>query len=235
MSDATAKALDEFRGTLCTPNRLLAQIVSRIHCGAFDEEFRLLANAEVTNSAFISFPWADLFKPTLTPGEKVAGFSFPSLRKECIAWFESTTSRPSGVNTPSAIGDEDVAITTTISQGSDLEVEQKRNSVVAKLGELLRKKTTITAIPSGSLDSPPLLTKLLADAKLFSESENDTVPSSTSAVGEKTPGAKMTSTTSDVKEGTLYLASADLFLGHWLTHTPGERFLIVLFPVTKIT
>ena len=151
--------------------------------------------------------------------EKVGEFSLPSLRKECLAWLASTpSSQPSGVNNPSAIGDADRAFTTAILQGDDSEAgpEQKRESAIAKLDELLRQKLAISFIPTGEY-TPVALMGALATLR---ESCAQNMVTSTSAVGEKT-------------KGTLYLCSAELFHVHAYNHNPGERFFIVLLGVNK--
>ena len=62
LSNATAKRFDEFSKTLSTSGKFLASLIAKTHCGVFDDEFRLIANAEYTNPAF-SFPWSQLFSP----------------------------------------------------------------------------------------------------------------------------------------------------------------------------
>ena len=173
----------------------------------------MLANSEATNAAF-SDPWPDLFSKTGSPGDKVGGFSLPLLRKECLAWFESTLSRPSGVNNQSAIGDEDHAFATAILQGDDFEVEQKRNSVIAKLDELLRKKTAISFIPNSQYTGLAFTRALAGVRQSCAEilKKNNKVMTSTS------------------KEGTLFLCSAELFLGHGQIHHPGQSALKLLAP-----
>ena len=63
---ATMKQFGVFSDTLSSSGQLLATLLWKTHGCSFDEEFRLIANAELTNSTF-AFPWGNLFSPSTSP------------------------------------------------------------------------------------------------------------------------------------------------------------------------
>ena len=62
LSYATMKQFGVFSGTLSSSGQLLATLLWKTHGCHFDEEFRMIANAEMSNAQF-SFPWGSSSVP----------------------------------------------------------------------------------------------------------------------------------------------------------------------------
>ena len=55
-----------FSETLSSSGQFLATILWKTHGGSFDDEFRIIANAELANASY-TFPWGNLFSHSTSP------------------------------------------------------------------------------------------------------------------------------------------------------------------------
>ena len=126
----------------------------------------------------------------------------PLLRKACLVWIESMGRASSQVLKPA--------------------VELGRESVIANLDVLLRQKLAI--IPATQRITEYTACGLMAAVEDVRKSCAQSM-TSTSAVGEKNPVAAVRDNAK--QHGTLYLCSAELFLGH-IVHAAGAFLLSYL-------
>ena len=164
LSFATMKQFGEFSDTLSQSGQLLASLLWKTHGCGFDEEFRTIATAELSNVQF-SFSWGLLFSPKAVPSKsaaqppqhKVGGLYLPLLRDACGAWVESTLSQPSGVGVDkSAIGDEDKAFSTACNT-NDSSFADKRRQTVTALEELFHTKVMLTSFSGNRFDQVTMM------------------------------------------------------------------------------
>ena len=170
---ATMKAFEAFSETLSSSCQLLAKLLWQTHGCSFDEEFRLIANAELAACSFV-FPWANLFSPsasaTKNPKQttnktkeaqsKIGGLSLPLLRDACTAWIDSTLSQPSVLgDTKSAVGDADEAYSMA-AKINDEAFGTKRSETIDRLDELFDTKVALTCVPPGTISTHSVLNVL---------------------------------------------------------------------------
>jgi hypothetical protein len=164
---ATMKAFGVFSNTLSSSGQLLATILWKTHGCQFDEEFRLIANAEVSSVQF-TFPWAELLsivtaasknksKELEKPQHKVGGIFLPLLRESCGTWIESTLSQPSDLGgDKSAVGDEDQAFDTATKNNDDA-FAGKRKLTIDALEELFQTKVRISSFPGSPITKDTII------------------------------------------------------------------------------
>ena len=167
LSYATMKRFGVFSDTLSPSGQLLATLLWKTHGCGFDEEFRMIANAEVSNVQF-TFPWGQLISPVIAasknkskelekPQHKVGGLFLPLLREACGAWIESTLSQPSDLGgDKSAVGDEDQAFDTATKNNDDA-FAGKRKLTIDALGELFQTKVMISSFPDGPITKDTII------------------------------------------------------------------------------
>ena len=151
--NATMKEYDAFLKTLSSSGQLLVTILWKTHGGSFDDEFYMIAYAELANASY-AFPWGNLFNPSSSPtknnkpkdpAQQIGGLSLPLLRETCGAWIDSTHSQPSALGDKKAVGAEDEAFSTA-TKTNDLAFAEQRAETVAQLQELFDSKVTLTAV-----------------------------------------------------------------------------------------
>ena len=205
------KRFGVFSDTLSPSGQLLATLLWKTHGCGFDEEFRMIANAEVSNVQF-SFAWGDLFSPVASPPKngkvketvhKVGGLCLPLLRDACGAWIESTLSQPSVLGEEkSAIGDEDHAFSKACQNNEGTFAVRRQETIVA-LEELFLTKVMLTCVPNGPLTSHIIMQVLQQCRKDGPPvASTSAVVASTSAVGDGNTGVKAkVASTSAVGDG----------------------------------
>ena len=222
LSFATMKLFGEFSDTLSQSGQLLASLLWKTHGCGFDEEFRTIATAELSNVQY-SFSWGPLFSPKAVPSKSAAqpqqhkcgGLYIPLLLEACGAWVESTQ-RGVGVS-HSAIGDEDKAFSTACNTNDSI-VRDKRAQTVTALEELFHTKVMLTCFSVNHFNQITIMRVLQqcredgpaireeANAKVakgkHDKSEGKGKEASTSAVGDgKSPAKAKVASTSAVGDG----------------------------------
>ena len=87
LTNATAKAFEEFLKQLTPTGKCFAELLAKLHCGELDSEFLAMADAEARSGAF-TFAFPDLFKGTASD-EHVGGLFLTILHTACLKWMES--------------------------------------------------------------------------------------------------------------------------------------------------
>ena len=151
VGNAAAKGFDEFRQGLTATGKVCADLLAKIHTGAFSEEFLEIASAHLRFSGF-NFSWAELF--TGSTESTINGISVPLLRGACRKWIESITLVVG--SSASAIGDADRTLRCAVDQGADLEAEQMQKKTIEHLEGLLNSSVVMECVPNCEYTAPGL-------------------------------------------------------------------------------
>ena len=118
--------------------KMLANIITKVHTGAFDDELKLIVEGELKQTGF-TFPWVDLSKDH--SGKLIYQFKLAQLNTACHKLMEM---EPQQLTSTSATGGVDRALTSAAQgQGASIadcdDEDELRRQTIAKVSEYVAK------------------------------------------------------------------------------------------------